>query len=288
MSERPEMKTSDRYVVVFGVDGVRLDTLRAARTPHLDAIEAAGFLAEFEVSTDAPTLSGPCWASVATGMPPRVHGIFGNVFANHRLGVFGDVFATVRRRGLPTFVGAAWAPLVTTAHGGPVFAPPTRLSYADGEVLGHDAADGLVADDAARALGQGDFNASFVYLGEPDEVAHAVGCGSDYVAAIERADARVGRVRAAIEARPTYPAEHWTFLVVTDHGHVDAGGHGGRSRWERTAWLAACGAGVGGAAPDGVNHLSVAPTVLAALGHDLRHESHLPGVSLVGDPVPAT
>jgi hypothetical protein len=35
------------------------------------------------------------------------------------------------------------------------------------------------------------------YLGNPDEVAHAVGTGAEYVAAVERADTRLGRIVAA-------------------------------------------------------------------------------------------
>ncbi len=275
------------HILVVGIDGVRLDTLRAARTPHLDAVEAAGWLAEFELSEDAPTLSGPTWASVATGLWPRVHGIHGNVFAGHRLAAFPDVFTTAKRRGFATYVGATWSPLVTTEHGGPLFTAPTRLAYADGHALGHDRADQDVADDAARMLGAGGFDAAFVYLGEPDEVAHELGTGPQYTAAVERADRRLGQVLDAVRARPGFAAERWTFLVVTDHGHRDEGGHGGRTRWERTAWLAACGAGIGPQAPAGVSHVSVAPTVLDVLGQDLRHESHLAGVSLLEPALPA-
>ncbi|GAA1395680.1 alkaline phosphatase family protein [Catellatospora coxensis] len=269
------------HILVVGIDGVRLDTARAAHTPHLDAIEREGWLAEFELSTDAPTLSGPTWASVATGLWPRVHGIYGNVFTGHRLDAFPDVFTTAKRRGFTTFVGASWAPLVTTAYGGPMFASPSLLTFADGHTLGHDAADQHVADAAARALGQGTFHASFVYLGEPDEVAHELGTGAEYTAAIERADRRLGQVLGAVRARPRHTDESWTVLVVTDHGHRAEGGHGGRSRWERSAWLAACGAGVGTAPPTDVSHVSVAPTVLAVLGQPLIGESHLAGTSLV-------
>ncbi|GAA2370345.1 hypothetical protein Cme02nite_45730 [Catellatospora methionotrophica] len=50
------------HILVVGIDGVRLDTARAAHTPHLDAVVRDGWPAEFELSTDAPTLSGPTWA----------------------------------------------------------------------------------------------------------------------------------------------------------------------------------------------------------------------------------
>lgn len=113
--------------------------------------------------------------------------------------------------------------------------------------------------------------ASFVYLGAPDETAHVLGCGATYEAAIRRADARLGGLLAAVRSRASYADEQWTFLVVTDHGHVDAGGHGGRTPEERTAWVAAAGPGIG-PAPRPLRHADIAAQVFAALGrHPDRH-----------------
>lgn len=260
-----------RHVIVFGVDGVRTDTLAAAHTPRIDAVAAAGFRSAFEVSTAAPTLSGPCWTTVATGMWPQAHGVLGNVFTGKRLDVFPDFLTLAKRRGLATYAALTWAPLATTSYGGPLFTDPTRLSYADGEALGHGVADQAVTDDAARILRDGDYAAAFVYLGEPDEIAHAVGTGPDYVAAVEAADRRIGQVLDAVATRPQYADEEWTVVVVTDHGHRDEGGHGGRTRWEKQAWIAACGPGV----PTGdvsVCHADVAPQVMSALGFDVERQ----------------
>jgi HAD superfamily hydrolase (TIGR01509 family) len=80
-----------------------------------------------------------------------------------------------------------------------------------------------------------------------------------------RTDARVGRLLDAVRSRPSYDEERWTFLVVTDHGHVDTGGHGGRSPEERTAWLIAHGPGIG-SAPPVVRHVDVAAQVFASAG----------------------
>ncbi|MBB5871390.1 putative AlkP superfamily pyrophosphatase or phosphodiesterase [Allocatelliglobosispora scoriae] len=262
-----------QHVVVFGVDGVRWDTLHEVATPTFDAIAAAGFLSRFEVSAEAPTLSGPTWSTIATGVWPSAHGVRDNHFVGHRLADHPDFLTLVSRAGHRTYAAAAWPPLVTIVDNGPVFRAPTRLSYADGDAYGWGAADQLLADDAAAALGAGDFAAAFVYLGNPDETAHDEGTGEPYRAAIEAADRQVGEVLAAIRARPTYAAEQWTVIVVTDHGHRDGGGHGERSEWERTAWIAASGPGV----PSGqisACHADVAPSVLAALG---VHHDHLPG-----------
>ena len=66
---------------------------------------------------------------------------------------------------------------------------------------------------------------------------------------------------------PSGPAENWTIVVVTDHGHLDEGGHGGREPEVVTAWAAAAGPGIRpGAAPPITRQDEVAPLVLAAAG----------------------
>ena len=53
--------------------------------------------------------------------------------------------------------------------------------------------------------------------------------GPKYRTAFEVADVLVGRLVAAIQARPTYADEDWLILMCTDHGRTDEGGHGGDS-----------------------------------------------------------
>ena len=55
-------------------------------------------------------------------------------------------------------------------------------------------------------------------------------------------------------------------IVVTDHGHIDEGGHGGDSDVERTAWMLLGGDGAPRAAPATLSNVDIAPTVLAHLG----------------------
>lgn len=55
--------------------------------------------------------------------------------------------------------------------------------------------------------------------------------------------------------------------MVTDHGHLDEGGHGGDTDEERTAWMVASGAGV----PEGItslDHADIAAQVLSTFGVD--------------------
>ena len=56
-------------------------------------------------------------------------------------------------------------------------------------------------------------------------------------------------------------------IVVTDHGHVDEGGHGGDSEVERTAWIAASGPGIEAGVDMGtLRHVDVAAHVFEAIG----------------------
>jgi predicted AlkP superfamily pyrophosphatase or phosphodiesterase len=261
-----------RRVLVVGIDGVRHDWLGTVRTPHLDAVAAAGFLGPVLVDEATPTMSGPCWATIATGVGVHKHGVWSNDLSGHRLGVFPD-FATRLARGFGrrTFVAAGWDPLVLARDGGPLFAAPTRLLYVAPTAHTAEAwetVDEEVTVDAEAVLRRDPVDASFVYLGAADETAHLHGCGERYGASIENADARLGRLLEAVRGRAAFGREDWTVIVVTDHGHADEGGHGGRSEQERRAWIACCGPDVAaGTAPDrDLRHVDVAAHVFKALG----------------------
>ncbi|MEV4876245.1 HAD-IA family hydrolase [Streptomyces cyaneofuscatus] len=267
-----------RRVLVVGIDGVRLDTLARVATPHLDTVTEAGFLAPVTVAESTPTMSGPCWATIVTGVRVTKHAVWSNDFSGHRLGVFPDFTTRLARQdGRRTYAAAAWEPLVTVADGGPMFRRPTRLTHhapaADTPRAWEDADEATVRD-AVAVLTQEDPEASFVYLGAPDETAHHLGCGTAYEESIASADSRLGRLLTALRARPSYEEEAWTVLVVTDHGHRDEGGHGGTSEAERTAWLACAGPDItAGARPlRPVRHEDVAAQVYAAL--DRTPDSH--------------
>jgi arylsulfatase A-like enzyme len=261
---------SSDHVLVVGIDGVRYDTLREVATPHLDALEAAGFLRPLRVNAAGPTISGPSWSTIFTGVLTPDHGVVDNDFSGNRYADHPDVVSLVRRQrpDVATWVGAAWVPLVTHASGGPLFAdggwsPATEPRHTCEEWL---AADAEVTAHAVEYLtGHAADGGSLVvaYLGAPDEVAHLRGVGPEYRDAIAAADAHLGRLLAAVAGRD---GEDWTVIVVTDHGHVDAGGHGGDSDVERTAWIGARGPGLPTAHLGALEHADVAAHTLAVLG----------------------
>jgi predicted AlkP superfamily pyrophosphatase or phosphodiesterase len=259
--------TSPSRVLIIGIDGVRLDVLHTTATPHLDAVAAAGFLAPVRIDDATPTWSGPCWATVATGVSVARHGITHNVFTGHNLAAYPDFLTMASLAGKRSYLSVgSWEPLATAACGGPLFAAPDRLTFTS-HGIDCDRGDEAATVDAERELVAADYDVAFVYLGDVDETGHELGVGAEYTAAVERADARVGRLVAALRSRPGYAAEDWTVIAVTDHGHVDEGGHGGDSDLERTAWIAACGPGIApGSEPGTLRHVDVAAHVYEALG----------------------
>ncbi|WP_051804416.1 alkaline phosphatase family protein [Streptomyces griseus] len=265
----PSRRAADTdRVLVIGIDGVRLDLLPSLDTPHLDGVARDGFLAPVEVDAATPTMSGPCWTTIATGVGVAKHGVWGNRLDGNRLDVFPD-FATrlAADCGRRTFAVGGWEPLFLARQGGPLFTAPTRLGYVAPRAdtpEGWEEVDDLVTAEAEHLLGlDEELHAGFVYLGAVDETAHFLGCGPEYRRAVEAADRRLGRLLAAARARPG----RWTVVVVTDHGHRDEGGHGGRSPEERTAWIAACGPGLSpGTVRPALHHADVAAHVYTALG----------------------
>ena len=302
LAGEPNMNTvrRTRRVLVVGIDGVNLAALAQVATPNLDAVAARGFLASVVVEPDAPSLSGPCWATVATGVTAAKHGILGNVLTNHRLATFPDFASVLHRIGLRSYVAAGWEPLVTTQFGGPLFATPSRCTFI--AEAGHGAEawevlDEQITADAEHVLTTDRPIASFIYLGAPDMTAHYLGCGAEYRNSIEAADVRLGRILAAVgagvgdaaaegESAGAKDGDEWTVIVVTDHGHVEAGGHGGKSEVECTAWIAACGPGIDrDSAVTGtqsehlrsLRHVDVVPSIYTALRLPLGREAAFDG-----------
>ena len=262
---------NEPHVLVVGIDGVRYDSLMSADTPALDRIARNGFLLPVRVHRKNATISGPVWATVATGVYADRHGVTGNSDHPPELAAYQD-FTAVLRAARPesrTMIAASWFPVAASIACGPLFSSRGWVPGEDPEEV-NDAgswvsADDAVADYAAGRLQRENLAASFVYFGEADVEAHNNGTGMGYLSAIQRCDSRLKSLLEAIESRPARGDEQWTVIVVTDHGHLDAGGHGGETGAERTAWIAACGESVPRDVV-AVDHADIFAQVLAAFG----------------------
>ncbi|WP_336205779.1 alkaline phosphatase family protein [Nonomuraea sp. LPB2021202275-12-8] len=295
--QSPPDSPPNSKVLVVGMDGLRFDRLLAVRPPVLTALMSTGAYGtallpygehdaprtespgeivpeRAEAGADAGrvirarTDSGPGWSSIATGVWPDKHGVVDNGFAGAQFLKYPDFLtrAKVARPELTTSALFSWAALDEHGAFGPAI--DTRVVL-DGFALTFTAADRQIAEAAGRHLAETGPDLAFVYLGDTDEVAHDLGphC-PEYTGALLAQDASLGRFLDAVRARPSYAGERWTVLVTTDHGHVDAGGHGGTSDEERTVFVIAnrLDADLGGKSLGEPRLVDVGPTALAELG----------------------
>ncbi|AKU18645.1 nucleotide pyrophosphatase [Luteipulveratus mongoliensis] len=261
------------HVVVFGLDGVRWDKL-AANAPRINGLIKSGYGSPTSLYANpmAPTSSGPGWGTNATGVWPDKHKITSNDFPGNDLKTYPDFLTRLERvdPAFTTYAATDWAPLGQQSSGGPIFSDAIDRKYSlDGDTDGYPVTDPKIATDAANHISKNAPRASFVYFGNVDEAGHEHGGASpEYAQAVRTADAQVGKVIDAIKTRPRFAQEKWQFIVTTDHGHTDAGGHGGSSVEERTSFIVASGAGIPATGTPAIRpkNVDVAATVFQHLG----------------------
>lgn len=220
-----------RRVLFVGIDGCRFDALEAARTPHLDELRQDGIwsptthiLGQRYRKND--TISGPGWSSILTGTWADKHGVQDNKFTKPNYDRYPHFF----RRLKETRPETRSVSIVTW--------PPIHdfiVSHADRSLKFHDEKkeyaryDAEATAAAVSELREHDADALFLYFGQVDEMGHAHGFHPTvpaYREAIERVDAHLGEVLAALRARPKYKSEDWLVVVTADHGGSGKG-HGG-------------------------------------------------------------
>jgi predicted AlkP superfamily pyrophosphatase or phosphodiesterase len=279
-SSGPRAAAARKKVLVIGLDGVRIDVMRAMRLPNVEALAANGVLSEAQVRM--PSVSGPGWSSILTGVWSDKHGVKDNSFVGKNYGAYPDFLTRLERidSSYSTFAALDWPPLGSALDGGPLVSDSVDVKVlVNGDRLGYVAADARAVSAAAYYLAHENVDAAFVYIGNTDEIAHQVGpLTPQFRAALAEADRQVGRLVDAIHSRPTFAQEDWLVLVSTDHGHRDAGGHGGDSPVELTSFFLASGPSVARtplAARPGL--VDVAATALTHLGVAIDPAWHLDG-----------
>lgn len=244
--EEPSAPRKTPKVLLIGIDGVRPDILAQVPTPVMDSLAASGWYTA-DARTTAPSVSGPAWSSMLTGVWPGKHGVIDNGFEGRRYDEYPGFLTRIERvrPELATFAGADWLPLATLDGGGAVLSTIIdTLFTVDGYELGWAEADGVVAARAAGHLAEADPDAAFVYLGNPDETSHVhASIGAEYRAAITLSDQHVGLLLDALRSRPSFAEEDWLVLISTDHGRREDGGHGGLSPEEMEIFILAAGGG---------------------------------------------
>lgn len=235
----PDARRPMALVVVW--DGLRADAVANAEVPHLKALANGAWQPGYRGAwslcakpvADARPYSFPNHASILNGVNATRHGVF-----------FNHDTAKCRTESCPT-----WLSRLLDARPGLT----AEYTYACGDSnwdLCRDARvrhrdfgtnDWAHADHMVARYASADApDAAVMFLEEPDFAGH-VGraghpgpnrggnfypSGSAYRAAVADCDAVLGRVLAAIAARPSFAREDWLIAVTSDHG-----GYGNAHGW---------------------------------------------------------
>ena len=249
-----------RRVVLVVLDGIR----RGAAERHMPRlVELAGRGNHRTAKTVLPSLSNPARATFVTGAGPDVHGVTNN--GKYAPPPVQSLFSLAKSRGVPVavFGGDFWG----LAFGRYIDA--ANLRQFDKEQ--HEVDDPAVLVEWQRRicgelipfLSQQPEGLLIAGLTAADEAGHDWGGLSEpYHQVVEAVDECLGRLVNALDDGET------TFVIVSDHGHIQRRGHGGHGGAEPEVTaipLVLLGRGV--RKGSGVAYQTdVAPTIAALLG----------------------
>lgn len=281
--------TPARKAVFILLDGIPADVIERVPTPALDAIAAAGGYARAHVGgalggpTQTPTVSAPGYMSLLTGTWANKHNVRGNSNQSPNYdywNIFRIVETAEPARRSALF--STWTDnrTVLIAPGRPGAGDFQLDHVADGFELDtiafpHDRAsryilaiDERVTAEAAAHIAAVGPDLTWVYLQHTDDAGHAFGDSENFYAAVQLADAMIGRIWEAVQQRQAL-GEEWMIVVTTDHGRDGATGrgHGGQSDRERTTWIVSNHPALGERFTRGTAAIvDIAPSILQHLG----------------------
>ncbi len=130
-------------------------------------------------------------------------------------------------------------------------------------------ADRAVVDAALPWLKDSSINLLLIHLDQIDYAGHYEGGGVSigWDEAASRSDQLLAELAATIDLSTT------TLLVFSDHGHIDAGGHGGHDEITLQEPFVAAGLGIIPGKYDDIQMVDLAPTIAILLGTSLPSSS---------------
>ncbi len=247
-----------RRVVLVLVDALRYDTSADATVmPFLNELRAEG--ASAIMLSRPPSFSAPGWTTILTGAWPDINDaqqLNPPDEENVRAFTQDNIFAAADRAGLNTAVsGYSWFEQMLASSGVDAgFYTPGEDNAADEEVVA-----------AALPWLTGDYQLILIHIDQVDYAGHHEGgpISENWTTAASRADAMISEIASQLDL------EQDTLIILSDHGQIDQGGHGGNEPITMVEPFVAVGAGILPGQYDDIYMVDVAPTLAVLLGTNL-------------------
>lgn len=242
-------------VVFVIIDALRADTSYKSQVmPFLNELRGQGAWAT--VHSRSPSYSDPGWSTLMIGAWPDISDgpAMNTPYDTTPTWTQDNLFSDAHRLGLKTaFSGFYWwKKLIPQADVDASF-------YSQGE---DQTADREVVDTGLTWVKNEDYQLVLIHMEQVDNAGHLEGGPRDprWDAAATRADGLLKEIVSSLNLKRD------TVLIVSDHGQIDRGGHGGQEPITMVEPFVLVGAGVKpGEYPD-IQQVDVAPTVAALLG----------------------
>ncbi len=242
-------------LVFILVDGLREDTaLDAVVMPNLAGLREMG--ASASIHSKAPSYSQPAYTTLLTGASPEISDgpVINLDYEDILLFTQDNLFSAAHRAGLRTAIsGYYWfEKLVPQSDVDLRFYTPGEDRTADEAVMA--AALPWLRDRSAEFV--------LIHLDQVDYAGHHEGGARDprWNEAARRVDDMIGEVSNELDLSRD------TILVLSDHGHIGIGGHGGQDPDVLVQPLVLAGKGIRPGAYGDIKQVDIAPTLAALLG----------------------
>jgi len=266
----------NKKLLFIGIDGCRPDALTQAQTPNIDGLINDGIYINNALCSinGQPTVSGPGWSTMITGVWYDKHGVSDNSFTGSNFDEYPPFNVLLQQSGQEYHTASfiMWTPIHTQIFG----------STMDYNEL-HSTYDGSVAQGAADYMSTPNLDVIFLDFDDVDIAGHSYGFSPEvdqYIGAIENVDEYIGWVIDSMENRPTFQNEDWLIMITSDHGGIGYS-HGGQTIEERQIPIIMSGALVSAETIPEQSYLTdLVPTVLNYFGIENNCEWQLDGISM--------
>jgi hypothetical protein len=250
-----------RRVVFVLIDALRLDTASNPEVmPYLNQLRQQGAWAAMH--SRPPSYSSPSYTVLLTGAWPDLSdGPALNLdYENTPTWTQDNLFSAAARAGLRTAV-SGWYIFEKLI--------PQEAVNASFYTAGEDRQADIQVVEAALPWLQGDYQFVLIHLDQVDYAGHHEGGPRDprWNSAARRADDLLRQIAARLDLAQD------TLFVCSDHGQIDAGGHGGQDAVALLEPFMLVGAGVRPGNYGDVDMVDVAPTLAALLGTNIPASS---------------
>jgi hypothetical protein len=251
----PGHKSMTRQVVVVLIDGLRLDTAANAEImPFLNELRQQAAWASMH--SRPPSYSAPGYSVLFTGAWPELSDgpVFNLPYDEIPTWTQDNLFTAAQRQGFKTAISAYyWFEKLV----------PQQTIQASFYTPGEDqAADRQVVDAALPWIRQATYKLVLVHLDQVDYAGHHQGGPHDprWNEAARRSDDLLRELVAQMDLSQD------TLLVLSDHGHIDAGGHGGHDPVTLVEPFVLVGRGILPGKYADIQMVDIAPTLTTLLG----------------------